>query len=183
MIDYKFGDRYNEAITQRRIAMPKFGRGSIGTFYVEAKPVGGLRKNSLIQRLVPYLAGDQPKNEITIEKLPNTFDELEFDAELFLIDPKDISSTIYNPAEYIRDAQTPYRGKIQSKVMLRTDGSYIYELQIIPKQQEGKEKIVGGSIQIAQIPIITLEFRVLQLLLLAIGFAIGGLVTYIFSCN
>ena len=158
--------------------MPKFESRNVGNFHVETRPVGGLRKIPFIQRLIPYLAGDRPNIEITIEKLTNTLDELEFYAELYVIDPKDIASERYNPDEYIIDVQTPFKQNIQSRVMLRTEGSYIYELQIIPKEQKIKEGIRGGKIQIAQIPVITLEFRVLQLLLLIIGAIIGGTLTY-----
>lgn len=178
MIDYKFTDRYNDAITQRRIAMPKFECGSAGSFYVEARPVGKLRKIPIMKRLLPYLAGDRPNIEITIKKLPNTLDELEFKADLLIYDPKDTIHERYNPDENTGDVKTPHTWNIQSKVMLRTEGSYIYEVQIMPKEQKIKEGIRGGQIQIAQIPIIILELRVLQLLLLVIVAIIGGLITY-----
>ena len=183
MIDYKFRDRYNEAITQWRIAMPKFERRSVGHFYVEAKPVGKKRKIPFIKRLLPYLAGDRPNIEITIKKLPDVLEELEFDAELFLYDPNDVISNTWNSTENIGDIRTPYSWIIPRTVMLRTEGCYIYELQIMPKEQEREKGIIGGKIQIAQIPVIILELRVLQLLLLVIVAIIGGLITYFVSHN
>ena len=158
--------------------MPYYKHMAIGDFDVEIKPIGRWRNKPIMKQLAPYFAGNQPEFKIIIKKRSGVRGEMEFDADLFVIYPNHVPGSSPSMVGHIRGMRTPFEWNVESRDMLRTDGSTVYELSLTPRQHEGKIEVTGGYAVIAQISVITREVTFVQILVLVVVALLGAVLGY-----
>jgi len=148
------------------ISMPYFvDKQVVGDFEVQAKPIGRFRSSLLVRKCLPYFAGDSPRIKLIIKKAKEVDSEISFNAILHRIEPASDTATTWS---ILPNKQTPFEEEIK-RGMLTNDGNYIFEISIDGVNQQ----VHGGTINIALLPVRTLEFIVWKwggrLLFIAIG--------------